>query len=344
MLNQASLGALFAALGGMSQGVSALLMQRAGTRWRWENGWLIFSIAGLLVCPILAVWLSVPSLVDVAQTTPVPALALIVLCGFAWGLGIILFRLGTARAGLTLGCALILGVNISFGALLPLLAVDSYDVSTSRIAFLLASVVLGLAGIILLAVAATLRDAEKTRKAGLIDPGAFKAGVLLCLASGALLAALNFSFVLGKPLREAALVFGAREDVASLAIWAPALAGAFLPNVLYALFQLNRNRTRENAGVSGAAIRGWLPALAAGILLYGAVSLYGLGASAMGPLGALTGWPILISMGIITAGVAGFVAGEWARAAVGLRVLSWAAMASLAVAAVLAALAGQPGG
>jgi L-rhamnose-H+ transport protein len=121
------------------------------------------------------------------------------------------------------------------------------------------------------------------------------------------------------------------------------LAGAFLPNVLYALFQLNRNRTRENAGVSGAAIRGWLPALAAGILLYGAVSLYGLGASAMGPLGALTGWPILISMGIITAGVAGFVAGDWARAAVGLRVLSWAAIASLAVAAVLAALAGQPG-
>ena len=74
---------------------------------------------------------------------------------------------------------------------------------------LLGSLVLVIAGIVLLANAGAVRDRERAGRVGLSDPNIFKTGIIICLASGVLSPSLNFSFVFGKALQDAATTFGA---------------------------------------------------------------------------------------------------------------------------------------
>src|SRR6266700_5492792 len=46
-------------LGGLLQGSFALPMKRMPA-WRWENTWLVYSVAGMIVVPWALVWATVP--------------------------------------------------------------------------------------------------------------------------------------------------------------------------------------------------------------------------------------------------------------------------------------------
>ena len=341
MSNQVNLAALLAALGGLLQGSFALPMKRMENRWRWENTWLIYSIVGLIVFPCLLAYLTVPSLSEVYSVAPGSSIALVAVFGLGWGLGSTLFGLGISRVGMALGFAVILGLTSSFGSLLPLLIRNPAELFTRRGVLLMVSLVLVIIGIVLLANAGSLRDKQRKGRVGGVDVGAFRVGMIICIASGILSPMLNFSFVFGKPLQDAAVTFGARPDLASNAIWAPALAGGLLPNALYPLYLLGKKKTWGNYAFSGAAFWYFLGASAMGLLWYGGISLYGVGAAMMGPLGAILGWPIFMSMNIIVANVLGFLSGEWAGTSAKARSLSWGGIAVLVVAIVVVALAGQ---
>ena len=341
MSNSVNLAALLAALGGMLQGSFALPMKRMESRWRWENTWLIYSIVGLIVFPCFLAYLTIPSLREVYSVAPSSSIALVALFGLGWGLGSTLFGLGITRVGMALGFAIILGLTSSFGSLLPLLIQTPAELFTRRGLMLMVSLALVIVGIILLANAGSLRDKERKVRAGGIEPGAFRVGMIICIASGILSPMLNFSFVFGKAVQDAAVTFGARPDLASNAIWAPALAGGFLPNALYPLYLLRKKKTWGNFVFSGAAFWYFLGASLMGLLWYGGISLYGVGAAMMGPLGAVLGWPIFMSMNIIVANVLGFLTGEWAGTSSKARGFSWGGIAVLVVAIVVVALAGQ---
>ncbi len=341
MHSQVNLGVLLAALGGLFQGSFALPMKRMERRWQWENTWLVYSVAGLVVLPCALAWYTIPALSDVYSTAPASSIALVALFGFGWGLGSTLFGLGVSRVGMALAFAIILGITSSFGTLLPLLVLSPTDLYTRRGLMLLGSLVLVIAGIILLANAGARRDRERAGRTGLSDPNLFKTGLIICLASGVLSPSLNFSFVFGKPLQDAAVTFGALPDFASSAIWAPALAAGFLPNALYPVYLLCKKKTWSRYGGSGVSILYFLGASLMGLLWYGGISLYGVGAGMMGPLGAVLGWPVFMSMNIIVANVLGMLTGEWAGTSGTARCLCWSGILVLIVAIIVVALAGQ---
>ncbi len=328
-------------VGGVLQGSFALPMKKMERRWQWENTWLIYSVVGLIVFPCALAYYTVPSLADVFGTTPASSVALVALFGFGWGLGSTLFGLGVSRVGMALGFAVILGITSSFGTLLPLLVLSPGELYSRRGLLLLVSLVLVIAGIVLLARAGGLRDRQRAGREGLTDPNRFRAGLIICLASGVLSPMLNFSFVFGKALQDAATTFGARPDLASNAIWAPALAGGFLPNALYPIYLLSKRKTWGKYAAGGATVPYLIGASLMGLLWYGGISLYGVGAAMMGPLGAVLGWPIFMSMNIIVANVLGFLTGEWAGTSAKTRSLCWAGIAVLVVAIVVVAMAGQ---
>jgi L-rhamnose-H+ transport protein len=336
-----NLGVILAALGGMLQGSFALPMKRMEKRWRWENTWLVYSVVGLILFPCALAWFTIPSIPDVYGTAPASAIALVALFGFGWGLGSTLFGLGVSRVGMALGFAIILGITSSFGTLLPLLVLSPRDLYTQRGVLLLGSLLLVIVGIILLANAGAARDRERAGRVGLSDPNIFKTGLIICLASGILSPSLNFSFVFGKALQDAATTFGARPDLAANAIWAPALAAGFLPNALYPVYLLGKKKTWSRYTASGRSILYFLGASLMGLLWYGGISLYGVGAGMMGPLGAVLGWPIFMSMNIILANVLGLATGEWAGASGRALGLCWSGIAVLLAAIVVVALAGQ---
>lgn len=80
------LAALTVVVGGLLHGSFALPMKRMA-QWKWENIWLVYSVVGLVVFPLLLALATVPALGQAIGDTPASTLLLIVVCGMGWGIG-----------------------------------------------------------------------------------------------------------------------------------------------------------------------------------------------------------------------------------------------------------------
>lgn len=233
--------------------------------------------------------------------------------------------------------AIVLGITSSLGSLLPLLVQNPAELFSRRGQVLLAGLALVILGIILCSKAGALRERAQNPQA-VQRRGTFT-GLLICIASGVLSPALNFGFVFGEPLKQEAIRRGASADFAGNALWALALGGGFFVNAGYAVYLLGKNRTWRV--YSSQEARGWYWAGAAlmGFLWYIGVSIYGMGAAAMGPLGGVLGWPIFMSTVIIMANVWGAATGEWKGAGAQAMRLMWTGAAILVAAIAVIAQA-----
>jgi L-rhamnose-H+ transport protein len=331
--------ALTVVAGGVLHGSFALPMKKMSA-WKWENTWLVYSISGLVVLPWLLAVLTVPPFAEAVAATSAATLALIVLCGVGWGAGSTLFGLAIDRVGMALTFAIVLGITSSLGSLLPLLIQNPSELFARRGQILLAGLALVVAGIIVCSKAGALRERARSPQpaAGGRRGGVFT-GLLICIASGVLSPALNFGFVFGEPLNQEAIRLGASQDFAGNALWALALGGGFFVNAGYAVYLLGKNRTWS--AYSSADARGWywLGAALMGCLWYMGVSIYGMGAAAMGPLGGVLGWPIFMSTVIIMANFWGAATGEWKGAGAQATRMMWSGVAILIAAIAVIAQA-----
>src|SRR5262245_47781288 len=105
---------------GILQGVFLLPMDYV-REWRWERSWLAFSFFGMLAFNWLFAFATLPRILDVYQGIPAADISRLALFGLGWGLGAVLFGLGMARLGLSLGYPIIMGLIAALGALVPLL-------------------------------------------------------------------------------------------------------------------------------------------------------------------------------------------------------------------------------
>ena len=327
------LGALMVVVGGAIHSSFALPMKRI-SKWSWENIWLVYSVVGLIVFPTLLALATVPSLGAVYAGVSGSTLAAVALFGFGWGLGSTLFGLGITRLGIALGFSIILGITSSVGSLLPLVVLNPADLWTRRGAFLLAGLAVAVAGIICVSTAGARRDRDLGKDQP-HPPAAFGPGLLICIASGLLSPMLNFGFVFGKPVQDAAAAAGADAALAANAIWAPALAAGFLPNAGYAVWLLAKNRSWNRFGAAGTPAFYWIGSAAMGLIWFGGISIYGMGAAKMGRLGGVIGWPVFMSTVIVVANILGAATGEWRGASAGAVRLSWTGIAILVAAIVI---------
>jgi L-rhamnose-H+ transport protein len=85
----------------------------------------------------------------------------------------------------------------------------------------------------------------------------------------------------------------------------------------------------------------WLGGAFMGILWFGSIAFYGMGAAALGGLGAIIGWPVFMATIIITANFWGAITGEWAKASCRSSCYAWAGMGVLLVAIYVISLASR---
>ena len=143
---------------------------------------------------------------------------------------------------------------------------------------------------------------------------------------------LNFSFVFGQELQQRSLSTGSALAVSTYPIWSVALSAGFLANAAYCFYLLRKNRSWPVYWTSAAPGGYWLGAALMGILWFGGIAAYGMGANALGGLGGVVGWPVFVAMNIITGNVWGAVTGEWAGVSRGSYAYSWAGICALLVA------------
>jgi L-rhamnose-H+ transport protein len=299
-------------LGGFLNGSWVLPMKRL-PKWRWENTWLAFSVLGLVVIPWVVALATVPQLGEAIRVTSGPTLAKVLLFGFGWGVGNILFGLGVSRLGLAVGYAIILGLIAPIGTFLPLVVLHPERLWTRQGFALTVGTLLVLAGIFFCALAGRRREQETQALAPMVQAG-FMVGLVICIASGILSPMLNFAFVFGEEFQRRALEGGAQASMAANGIWAFTLTAGFVANGGYALYLLAKNRTWQFFSTAQAPRGYWLGAGLMGILLFGSFMAYGAGATALGPLGGIVGWPLFMSMSLITSNLWGALTGEWAGA------------------------------
>jgi L-rhamnose-H+ transport protein len=160
--------------------------------------------------------------------------------------------------------------------------------------------------------AAIVRDKAR----GLSDDACAKdsnswAGIAIAAVAGVLSGMLNVGFVLGEPLQRAAPNAGYAGDLTTAPIWFLALAGGAFPNILYTRYVLKRAAptTPQRERVGGAVFL--LRCFGMACIWFGAIFLYGWGASLWGPGATVYGWAVLNGAGVLGSNLVGIAAGDW---------------------------------
>lgn len=326
-------------LGGFLQGSFALPMKRMA-RWRWENTWLVYSVVAMLILPWAIAAATVPNLGAALSGTPGRVIAEVALFGFGWGVGATLFGLGINRVGMALTFAIVLGITASLGSLFPLIVLHPEKLFTPQGHALLAGLAIVVVGIILCAIAGHRRERELSTASAKRGGNAFWWGLVICILSGIFSAMLNFSFVFGQALQRRTLEFGSSSAMSSNLVWAVALGAGFIANAGYCVYLLQRNSTWGILAQRGIPAAYWIGAVVMGALWFFGIEAYGMGATRLGALGAVLGWPLFMAMNIVAANAWGAATGEWKGSSRSSRGYLWTGIAVLLVAIFVISRAG----
>jgi L-rhamnose-H+ transport protein len=187
-------------------------------------------------------------------------------------------------------------------------------------------------GLLFLALAGKRR--ERDAGASGTPRSGFALGLVICIFSGIFSSMLNFSFVFGDEIRIRALATGASNSMAANPIWSLTVTGGFLSNLVYCVYLLNKNKT-WSVYCEGNPSTYWLLGGLTGLLWYGGVVAYGMGAASLGKLGGIVGWPVFMTLDIIAGIFWGAVTGEWKQASRRAVTYCWAGVGILVFAIVM---------
>ncbi|EDQ92293.1 uncharacterized protein MONBRDRAFT_30717 [Monosiga brevicollis MX1] len=228
-------GILVVVLGGTLSGLfTAPMSYNKG--WAWENGWLIYSIYAMLLCPWIFAFYALDDLPQVYQESPAEAIGAAIGLGCLWGIGSVLFGLGVDAVGHALAFAIILGLTSAIGAALPLVILHPDDIGSRTGIFTWVALGVVIIGLVVLAKAGARREREQ--KAGETKPlllndeiavldsishqpghASFARGLIICLISGLASPCLNLGITFGDDVSKKAKDLGNSATFADNATW-----------------------------------------------------------------------------------------------------------------------------
>jgi L-rhamnose-H+ transport protein len=292
--------------GGMNG--SFTLPMKFTRRWAWENTWLVYTIFALGLFPPLLTLATVPAIGAVYAQAGAGPVVMVALFGAGWGISQIFFGLAVDAVGIALAFSIILGVAAVVGSLIPLLRLHPEKVFTPAGIGVLFGIALMLLGIGVCAAAGRRR--EKALGEGPVGKRSIGKGLLFCLISGLGSALVNFGLAFGTPLIDAAAGTGTSALWAPNAVWLPLMLAGGIPNVVYCIYLMQKNKTADRFGIPGTSSHWALAALMA-LFWFGSTVMYGAAAVMLGNLGTVLGWPLFMSLIVVTASIWGVVTGEW---------------------------------
>jgi L-rhamnose-H+ transport protein len=301
------LGVLLAVAGGLMVG-NCMVPLNYLRRWRWENAWVVFSLVALVLVPWALAFLRVPNLLSVYAHVKLGSFVTPFLYGAGWGVAQVLFGLAVIRVGMALSFAITIGLSAGLGSLVPILLRHPDALVTGRGLMLLLGQFLMVAGVFLCSWAGRRREREQRAEVAVAGGGSYVNGLLLAVAAGVLAPMLNYSLAFGDSLIMEAIRQHAMRADAPYAVWPIALAGGAVPNIVYAVWLLQRHQSWANFLPVWPEI---LLGTIMGLLWMGSVAAYGTATTLLGVLGASIGWSIYQICIILTANISGWISGEW---------------------------------
>lgn len=240
------LGMFTFALGGLA-GAVFLLPARGIKGWAYESWWMIYVVFGLIVCPPLICYFTVPDFWNVTMSAPAKVLARCALFGMMWGVGSLAWGLMVRYLGIGLGLAIGCGLCAATGTLIPPIATGHAAdlVKDSGAVTVLAGVIGSLVGIIFVGLAGKFKESEmpEEQKKKAVADFDFRKGVVTAVVAGVFSAGMNFGLQGAGSIENAAVAAGARECWRGMPVIMVVLWGGFIVQSLWCLQQNFKNRT-----------------------------------------------------------------------------------------------------
>jgi L-rhamnose-H+ transport protein len=275
-------------------------------KWAWENTWLAWTVFALVVLPLAAALVTIPNLSMVYRAASPDIILEVCAFGAGWGVAQVFFGLAVDMIGITLAFSIVLGTSAAVGSLIPMVSLHRENLNSTAGFAVLGSIALVLLGVMLCAVAGSMR--EGTSGQAISSRKRTSRGLLLAILCGLFASFMNFGVAFGTPLVEVARSFGATQFNAINAVWLPLMLAGAVPNVLYCAWLMKRNRSGIKYRVGRSH---WGLAAMMAVLWFGSTLLYGLATSQLGSWGPILGWPLFMSLIVITATMLGMFTGEW---------------------------------
>jgi len=309
----------------------------------WEAFWGIHAVTGMLIVPMIWGLIVVPDLFSSIVTAPRDSIIKGIILGFIWGIGGVMFGISVRYVGVSLTYGVVMGLTGAIGSLVPFFQMDNFT-SERSFPFIIAGVLVMILGVAIVAYAGIKRE-KMASGAGIEIEGIkggkqFRTGIIIVTISGILSSFLNIGFANALPVARNAELFGASPANSSLAVWIVVLLGAILFNMLYSSVLLTVNKTWNSYRLPNI----WKPirwAIIAAFLWFGSLGIYGFGASKMGTLGTVIGWPVFVGLSLIFSNIWAIRAGEWKGMKKPLRIMFFGMMI-LVIATLILAYANIP--
>jgi hypothetical protein len=310
-------------LGALCGGSFGLPSKFAGKDTPWETLWGPFFFFVTVLIPALLFPLIARGLFATCAEAGGAGIAGPVIFGFLWGLGSMALGLSFAFIGLSLAYAINYGAQIACGGMGPFLIHNADQLFTPHGGVITAGVAVCIAGVVVCGRAAMLKEASQSAGAEASRGRSMPKGLAVALLSGVLCACFSIAFSYGGKVMEiSAARHGNPGWRASFAVSALILWGGTFSACGYCAFKLFKNRTWGTFRKPGIG-RVLAVAFVMALLHDGAIVLFGVGASKLGPLGGAVGYAVFMSFAIIVGNVNGFLTREWKGAS--RRSLGWIA-------------------
>ena len=298
------------AAAGVMQG-SFVVPMKVTKKWEWENTWSLFGFLGFVLLPGLLAAVTVPKFGEVLQTALQSSLLAAALFGLGWGCGSVCFGLGVKMLGIGLALSIILGLASALGSIIPWLTSPARPLTYSVL--LWCGVLVMLAGVVACSLAGQKRQAQiRSTDESQASGKTFLAGLAISLVSGVLSCFMNLGFAYGAQVTRRAEELGTAAVHAPNVLWFVIMGGGFVANAVYCGYLMLTRKSWPKFAARTACNLGWVLVMAA--LWVGSLVAYGIGANKLGRLGPSVGWPILMSLNIVSSNAWGAVAGEWREA------------------------------
>jgi len=308
-------GVALAILSGVMNGTFTLPMRYLG-RWSWENVWGLFVVVSCLLMPVTIGFATVSHLPQALAGSPPAAIAAALASGFAWGFGSIMFGQGVSALGISLGNTLVLAISASIGSFLPILVLAPQQLLQPQGKAIMAGTLIAIFGIAFCGHAGqrkerSQKDQEAAVRGEMVGHARpFWVGLLLCSGSGILSGVFNIGYSSAQGIANSAVQLGNTPFAGSNLIWLLMLTGGAVANLAFCGYLFKKNGSWPKYFQARSLPLYGLTILM-GLLWGGSIFVYGAASPKLGALGPAIGWPLSLTVGLLTANVCGMLAGEW---------------------------------
>ncbi|MBR4654930.1 MAG: hypothetical protein IKO72_16355 [Kiritimatiellae bacterium] len=322
----AILGMLVFSMGGLA-GATFLLPARGIRNWAYESWWFVYAFIGLIVCPPVICYFTVPDFWSVVGKVPTRVLVLCSACGAMWGVGALCWGLMVRYLGIGLGLAVGCGVCSGTATLIPKVVkiaegrfqgfdfASLYNTSGARIVLL--GVLLSLVGIVFVGLAGKFKENElpEEEKKKAVAEFDFRKGVVTALMAGVFSAFMNFGLQFAPEMERMAVEAGAKACWGGMPVIMVVLWGGFVVELAWCMQQNFKNRTfgdyvRLPAGGAGRYLANVLLAGSIGVIWVMQFVCTKAGEPMMGDMKYIS-FAVMMGTTILFSTLIGVFTGEW---------------------------------